>query len=81
MRNGWVHGIRQVIDPFHDWLDTMKLKDGEAGIGNRSLDTAHGSKSFYCDMLNVDLVTPHDREVVFVFREYRGISVSLCYVQ
>ena len=62
-------------------VDTVKLKDGKAGIGNRSLDTAGGSKSFYCDMLNVDLVTPHDREVAFVFREYRVISVSLCYVQ
>ena len=62
-------------------VDTVKLKDGKAGIGNCSLDTARGSKSIYCNMLNVDLVTPHDRKVAFVFWEYRRILVCFCYVQ
>ena len=70
----------KVIDPFDNRLYTMKFEHSQAHISNCPLNTTCGSESFYCDMLNVDLVTPHDWEVAFVFGDYRRIVVCLHYV-
>ena len=66
----------KIINPFDHGMDACAFQQFNTRVCDGSLDASSSSKTFNSDMLNVDVVIPHHREIGLVGGSNGGITVS-----